>query len=538
MSNNAFSAIQSDFRDAHSSMIKLSMIDVNAKPPSLHSRDSSGASDCLPVTPVFATSAHSRIASTSSTISSAPSIGEIEAQYIAPSKTILDDLVEQPEEVEDVCYDMCDDIPDCVFTNRDSLPSKQTSNPIPARKSADDDGQNNAKNDFEPLTPSKSRRASEEPSSPGANIATRFGGRLPSLSRRLKDMSNTAALRNTPPPSRTSSSRVPSLTSVLARQLEEHNMNSPPDSRRHSWDEDEELEVNYARNSLSESGKLDSSPFDIKRPMAEEADENELLSSTPLLPPSMLLLERRDSETQLVQSPLQSPTVADPSFGTLPSPCPRALSSVYAAPTPPLSTRPSFSSAMPQRSSLATNNPGVLVPSAEIPSLDIEPIDDEWSAKLGHANFAITPEPYLPDACDKDTCLKLTLDWECARKKYMRHANHTSEHYGPTSQTYKLTEQKWAPIDALWKEYHDKALAKASAADYDTSDILPLAESSAMTPSFSALDDGENAIKFPMYDDGTIVGPMVQYAPKIQPRHSRRASVIKYFNDLCRPAQK
>lgn len=178
----------------------------------------------------------------------------------------------------------------------------------------------------------------------------------------------------------------------------------------------------------------------------------------------MLLLERRDSDAPEVQSPLQSPTVADRS-----------------------SSRSSRSS---------------IIPSGEIPDLDIEE-PDEWSAKLGHANYHITPEPYMPEECDKSACQQLSADWEAARKAYLEHAEHVSEHYGPTSQTFKLTEQKWAGVDALWKSYYD------AVKQHDVTAV-------------------------PMFEDHTtIVGPMVQYPAKTQPKSSRRASVIKYLDRLA-----
>jgi hypothetical protein len=44
---------------------------------------------------------------------------------------------------------------------------------------------------------------------------------------------------------------------------------------------------------------------------------------------------------------------------------------------------------------------------------------------------------------------------------YMRQATPISEHYGPTSRTFKLAERKWAEIDAMWRANHELANVQA-----------------------------------------------------------------------------
>lgn len=258
----------------------------------------------------------------------------------------------------------------------------------------------------------------------------------------------------------TSSSRTPSRKTSLTKSMMTHL-------------EELDLDDDAAERPRESLHQCRSEAVDIKRldTKADKADESGL-STTPLLPPAMLILERRDSDAPSIQSPLQSPTVAE------------------------ISRSPDRASAVPSRSSRVS-----IIPSTEIPDLDIEE-PDEWSAKLGHANYHISPEPYRPDG-DKASCLQFSADWEAARKAYAEHADHISEHYGATSQTYKLTEQKWAAIDALWKDNY------MTIKQHDLADV-------------------------PMFEDHpTIVGPMVQYPAKTQPKASRRASVIKYLDRLA-----
>lgn len=173
----------------------------------------------------------------------------------------------------------------------------------------------------------------------------------------------------------------------------------------------------------------------------------------------------------------------------------------------------------------------MLQPSSEIPPLSIvERETDPWAIKLGHANFHIKPEPYLPEVCDAQSCKQLLDDWETARVEYMRQAVHISEHYGVTSQTYKLTEQKWAEIDAVWRANHEIANAEAQVSA-DNTFYQPLAETQAVSK-MPSLEDPKQPSKFPKVEEADIVGPMVQYA-KIQHRRtpSKKPSFLKIFTD-------
>lgn len=110
----------------------------------------------------------------------------------------------------------------------------------------------------------------------------------------------------------------------------------------------------------------------------------------------------------------------------------------------------------------------------------------------------------------------------------MRLVARTGEHYGPTSQTYKFTEEKWAEIDGKWRAYHETANTEAGAST-DNTRYQPLAETQPLSK-MPSLNDPEQPAKFPRIDEADIVGPMVQYA-KIQRRPSKKPAFLKLFTD-------
>jgi hypothetical protein len=138
--------------------------------------------------------------------------------------------------------------------------------------------------------------------------------------------------------------------------------------------------------------------------------------------------------------------------------------------------------------------------------LHIAESTDEWSIKLGHANFTIEPAPYLPEVCDSETCRILVVDWETARQQYFKHRARVIEHYGVGSKTYKLTEEKWSSIDAEWKKNNAITSAQASIDSTDASPITP-AEPAPLT-NMPTLSDPHCDGKFPKLGDLDIVGPM------------------------------
>jgi hypothetical protein len=111
---------------------------------------------------------------------------------------------------------------------------------------------------------------------------------------------------------------------------------------------------------------------------------------------------------------------------------------------------------------------------------------------------------------------------------YMRQATPISEHYGPTSRTFKLAERKWAEIEAVWRANHE--LANAQAGVSSRSPVYQSLAEAAPLPKMPPLNDAQQSAKFPKIDDSEIVGPMVQYA-RIQRQPSRRPNFLRLFTD-------
>lgn len=352
------------------------------------------------------------------------------------------------------------------------------------------------------------------------SLTSRLSRRWPSISKRWRDPKPTTSVSNTTvrsaPASRTSSVRLPSMRQSLAAHFEPAHPATPPSTP---------VESQTGENELSRPRGLSrpQKPMKVMIPApTEDPIDRQELASTPLLPPMMAEHLSRSMEELQMQSPLQSPKVAEPGVTSSLMGTPTMTPTQGGMPTPPLSSKPSVSSFQVARSALA------LHPSSEIPPMAISEETDEWAIKLGHANFHIQPEPYLPEDCDLQACKRLLDDWEAARMEYMRQAARISEHYGPTSQTYKFTEQKWAEIDSQWRSYHEKANAEAGASTDDTY-YQPLAETQPLSK-MPSLNDPQQPSKFLNIEEADIVGPMVKYA-KIQRRPSRRPAFLKLFTD-------
>lgn len=153
---------------------------------------------------------------------------------------------------------------------------------------------------------------------------------------------------------------------------------------------------------------------------------------------------------------------------------------------------------------------------------------DPWAAKLGHANFTVYPEPYRPETCDYKSCNALLENWELARSRYMRHAARITENYGPTSQTSRYTEQKWAEIDARWRANLEEANAEAEACG-ETPAFQSLAETQPASR-IPTLNDPHQPNKFPSVNEDDIVGPMVQYA-KATTKPTKKTSILRILTN-------
>lgn len=274
-------------------------------------------------------------------------------------------------------------------------------------------------------------------------------------------------------------------------------------------------------------------PIDIERANRCSVDHAEVLATTPLLPPRMMDVFANTKPVSM-QSPLQSPSVAEASdsFSGNISPIDGIAPQLPGMPSPPLSTQPSNSSF--QRSPLPRS--GYLIPSSEIPPILIADPNDEWANKLGHANFTIYPEPYIPEVFDLVACRQLRADWDLARCNYTKHLVRTGEHYGVTSKTHNLTELKWLEIDATWRRNNEITITNTVENGSDA--FLTLKHSTLgdgsgpnIMTKIPSLNDPRSEGKFPQLGDEDIVGPMVQVAAQLQRTPTKKAKLFKYIAD-------
>ena len=143
------------------------------------------------------------------------------------------------------------------------------------------------------------------------------------------------------------------------------------------------------------------------------------------------------------------------------------------------------------------------------------PPQDKWADALGHANFIIQPEPYIPEEVDLETCKILRSDWDTARHNYAKHLMRVEENIGPTSKIYTLTQEKWAGIDATWKKNVDRCVAQLNDPQPSSpgSPVIsePVGRDLTKTPplvKIPALNGPRSEGKFPRVGDEGIVGPM------------------------------
>ena len=243
------------------------------------------------------------------------------------------------------------------------------------------------------------------------------------------------------------------------------------------------------------------------------------LARTPLLPPVLPL----KSDENPIQSPLQSPTIADStSLPQSPFECPSPYNGL---PSPPLSTKPS----------IASFHHRPIVPSSEIPAIRLADPQDEWAVKLGHFNFTIDPEPYAIAApASTADCLRLHAHWEIANQRYVKHLARAAEIHGTTSTIYRYTQDKWATIDAIWKHNYEQGIAsiphdsqEAVQAYRQKLDVSPT--SLAKLPSINGPHSDE---KFPQANENGIVGRMEQVRPVAPLRASRKRVFWKFLQGV------
>ncbi|KAI9923654.1 hypothetical protein ASPWEDRAFT_170240 [Aspergillus wentii DTO 134E9] len=265
---------------------------------------------------------------------------------------------------------------------------------------------------------------------------------------------------------------------------------------------------------LSESG---TQPIDICKANSQCFEEDSVpKATTPLLPPFM-----GDGPMSVVasrvHSPLQSPSVADVSDDGYPP------DSRWMAPSPPLSSKPSVASFNRPRAST------VRTVSVEPPPFLLSDPNDEWANKLGHANFNIQPEPYVPEVYDLESFRQLRADWDMAQCNFAKHLVRTGEHYGVTSNIYKFTEEKWESINREWRHHHEAMVSELEA---NQGPVLSLTKSN-LDPCEQIKIPRIHDEKFPELGDGEIVGPMkIAPATGLCRRQSLKRNFLKFFQDL------
>ncbi|KAJ0162992.1 hypothetical protein CTA2_3712 [Colletotrichum tanaceti] len=411
-----------------------------------YTANSSSSDVVSPVTPTFSTRGHLRYSSSTSSLDLPPTLlndcpsSPTSTTHTKSSKHLLPDVEEEPlerEEMEDstilaVQFDLynclCDE--PCIHHNE----SSETLHSVyPTDFDIDYDLGFASDCDFT-ATLERKRSGTE---SPFSGLATRLGTRFPNLSR----WKSTKRSQLTASPttgltyehalsvSRAASSRSSSLSGP-SRHLDSVNELPIPTPATSFWESSESVETPAPP------------PIDIEKANNERGsiERDRALATTPLLPPLLSTLPTEAPQP----SPLQSPTVA-PSTFSMEIPSPQPLSHL---PTPALSTRPSVSSFRHAQSSqeLPIGFPSIVQD------------HDEWSDRLGHANFTITPQPYQPVEADMESLRHLRADWETARINYTKHLVRTGENYGETSKIYALTEAKWADTEKTWRNFHEQTM--------------------------------------------------------------------------------
>ncbi|KAI9793510.1 MAG: hypothetical protein M1816_007942 [Peltula sp. TS41687] len=518
--------------------LKDADMDFLDRTSSFPTRNSSVSELSLPATPTFSLRGHSRYASSISSVDAASptlkgnapgssSPENLEDSYVG--KRSLPDVKEESLE-RDEEYDMLDDrdqleihhhLERCttVLTRRSVVSASTFDNEF--KYDLADGFVSENESPCEPMV--KRRRAGD---SALASVATRLGTRFPSFARRWKGRKiSTGLVLNevgAVEPVRTKSSRASSLTSSIGKSYSGRDAAAAAATSP--------VDVTFEVHEESPCPVIvDPEPTEVSKQVAINDERH---PTTPLLPPLMIPDSPNPLRGSPLQSPLQSPTVAESPEAscTLTTPVEnKGPAPVIGLPSPPLSTRPSLSS-------LQRHRAGSLVPANEIPGIQLAEPEDVWSSRLGHANFDIHPEPYMPEAFDAESYEQIRANWERARCNYLKHLARIGEHWGITSKTYRLTTEKWAEIDARWKTNHDRTLAVAGEQGaLNLSFRQRHAEPPMVVMKLPSLSDPHSHGKFPKLGDGDIVGPMIKATkPPLSkpPRRSRRATVFQFLHDV------
>ncbi|KIV88375.1 hypothetical protein PV10_08065 [Exophiala mesophila] len=467
-----------------------------------------------------------------SSIASSPVQRDSIEMYGAPKR--LEDVTEEPQEryefagytlVNDRSYDLVDY--DKAFADDHARNSPPLSPTQLAWKSPEDDDCSTT-----PSTPRHHKRPRSMDPTP-LSTTHRLSSRLGSISRRWRNRSAAGPQLSiithmNPPAARSGSWNEVDIISPALSAISKHE-SSIPHSPVQAMSSDTSLH-------------LESFPVDIEQRPSQPEEEDTVHATTPLLPPIMLDSFQRELP---IQSPLQSPSIAPTS--TLIGSRTSLDTPLSCLPSPPLSTKPSMVS-MHNRSRTST------ITGELSPFHMLDDLADPWSAKLGHANFTIHPEPYVPDSNTLDSYIEFRENWNQARTNYAKHLARTAEHNGSTSKVYRLTEEKWGQVDNQWKRQHDMmkkildpVLSRLSDGGSDqpnstaSSAVLEKSPAKVILP---IIDDKSG--KFPELGDMEIVGPMSVGPPRAmldshkafdsrgQPTSPHKRSLFKALSELLR----
>jgi hypothetical protein len=384
--------------------------------------------------------------------------------------------------------------------------------------------------------PEPKRRRSTEQST--GTSTHRFGGKFGSLSRRWKNRSAAGPqlsiiTHHSTPATRSASLSSSQIISPALSAISRHESGLPASPT-----------TILSADRLFVAEPL---PMDIEEPHEGTGDDHEPgQATTPLLPP---MLSEMFKKEECIRSPLQSPAIAPTS--ALRSSRTSMDAPFSHLPTPPLSTKPSMVSMHNRsRTNTLTSSPFGEIPPMQLLDESVDP----WDGRLGHANFHIHPEPYVPDGIDLDSYTDYRKNWDQARANYARHITRTLEHYGGTSKVYKLTEEKWSLIEQVWTRQHDlmrTALAPVLTrlSDGESHHINSVTSSSVLEKPITRVVVpviNDKSGKFPELGDGEIVGPMSVARPRINtdvpptrgsnstPTSPHKRNLIKFLSDILR----
>lgn len=371
----------------------------------------------------------------------------------------------------------------------------------------------------------KKRRGNDSPLN---GLTSRIGTKFPSFARKWssrKAIGSSAASISSDTQRDAANSRAPSSRS-----------SSRSNSGRRPLDNGSDLHLppTPTRSLFGSRDNLNSTTsfLDIEKAKSSISEFEEGSVGTPLLPPLMTDVSA-DAHFK-IQSPLQSPSVADTSDPLSGTNTPIDVIATYqlpGMPSPPLSTKPSISSF--HRSTTRSN---YIATASEIPAILIADADDEWAIKLGHSNFVIHPEPYVPQNFDLLACRQLRADWDLARCNYTKHIVRVGENYGVTSKIYKWTEEKWSQIDILWMKNNELTISTTAQSSTDAfatlkHNTLGNPSSSNVMTKIPSLNDPRGEGKFPQLGDEDIVGPMVQAAAQLRRNPTKKAKLLRYLTE-------